>query len=166
LSEKNLKILSSDGKEVDPLSIDWNNIATNGFPYRIHQDPGPKNALGRVKFMFPNQYSVYIHDTPAPNMFAYTDRSFSSGCIRINKPLDLAAWLLKDNPVCTPEFLKNVIDLGKEKIIYIAKPIQVHILYLTAWSSDDGDVYFRKDVYDRDQSLLAALKQGPPGFYQ
>ncbi len=158
LTEKNLKILRIDGTEVDPSSIDWINIVATGFPYRIHQEPGPENALGRVKFMFPNQYSVYIHDTPNHKLFGRSDRSLSSGCIRVNDPLALAAWLMKDSPAWTPEQIKNVIDLGKERTVNLVKPIQVHIVYLTAWASNDGLVYFRKDIYDRDQPLLAALK--------
>ena len=158
LTEKNLKILRIDGTEVDPSSIDWINIVATGFPYRIHQEPGPENALGRVKFMFPNQYSVYIHDTPNHKLFGRSDRSLSSGCIRVNDPMALAAWLMKDSPAWTPEQIKNVIDLGKERTVNLVKPIQVHIVYLTAWASNDGLVYFRKDIYDRDQPLLAALK--------
>ena len=162
LAEKNLKILRNDGTEVDPSTIDWINIVTAGFPYRIHQEPGPGNALGRVKFMFPNKFSVYIHDTPNHNLFGRTDRSLSSGCIRVNNPLALAAWLMKDSPAWTPAQIKNVIDEGKERTVNLAKPIQVHIVYLTAWASDEGLAYFRKDIYNRDQPLMAALKQGPP----
>ena len=161
LAEKNLKILRIDGTEVDPLSIDWINILTTGFPYRVHQEPGPGNALGRVKFVFPNQYSVYIHDTPNRNLFGRTDRSLSSGCIRVNNPVALAAWLMKDNPAWTPAQIKNVIDQGKEQIVNLVSPIQVHIVYLTAWACDDGLVYFRKDIYSRDQKLMAALKKSP-----
>jgi len=166
LAEKNLKILRIDGTEVDPSTIDWINIVTAGFPYRIHQEPGPGNALGRVKFMFPNKFSVYIHDTPNHNLFGRTDRSLSSGCIRVNNPMALAAWLMKDSPAWTPAQIKIVIDEGKERTVNLVKPIQVHIVYLTAWASDDGLAYFRKDIYNRDQPLLAALKQGPPGLDQ
>jgi murein L,D-transpeptidase YcbB/YkuD len=166
LAEKNLKILRIDGTEVDPSSIDWLQMVTAGFPYRIYQEPGPDNALGRVKFMFPNQYSVYIHDTPDHNLFRRTDRSLSSGCIRVNNSLDLAAWLMKDSPAWTPAQIKNVIDQGKEQTVSLAKPIRVHIVYLTAWANDDGLVYFGKDIYELDQPLLAALRQGPPGTDQ
>jgi murein L,D-transpeptidase YcbB/YkuD len=166
LAEKNLKILRIDGTEVDPSTIDWINIVAAGFPYRIHQEPGPKNALGRVKFMFPNKFSVYIHDTPDHNLFGRTDRSLSSGCIRVNNPLALAAWLMKDSPAWTPAQIKNIIDEGKERTVNLVKPIQVHIVYLTAWASNDGLAYFRKDIYNRDQPLLAALKQGSPGLDQ
>ena len=166
LAEKNLKILRIDGTEVDPSSIDWISTVTAGFPYRIHQEPGPTNALGRVKFMFPNPYSVYIHDTPDHNLFGLIDRSFSSGCIRVNNPLDLAACIMKDSSAWTPAQIKDIIDQGKERTVHLVKPIPVHIVYLTAWASNDGLVYFRKDIYDRDQPLLAALKQGPPGIDQ
>ena len=159
LAKKDLKILRVDGTEVNPSTIDWSNMAITGFPHSIHQESGPGNALGRVKFMFPNQYSVYIHDTPDHNLFGRTDRSFSSGCIRVNNSLDLAAWLMKDNPTWSAAQIKNVVDQGKERTINLANPIQVHILYLTAWAGDDGLVYFRKDIYNRDQPLLAALKQ-------
>jgi murein L,D-transpeptidase YcbB/YkuD len=163
LAKKNLKILRIDGTEVDPLSIDWINIVATGFPYRVHQAPGPGNALGLVKFIFPNIYSVYIHDTPNRNLFGRTDRLFSSGCIRVNHPMDLVAWLMKDNPEWTPAQIKNVIDQGKEQIVNLDTPIQVHIVYLTAWAGDDGLVYFRRDIYDRDQPLLVALRKGPHG---
>ncbi|MDX9948734.1 MAG: L,D-transpeptidase family protein, partial [Bacteroidales bacterium] len=163
LAKKNLKILRIDGTEVDPFSIDWINIVATGFPYRVHQAPGPGNALGLVKFIFPNIYSVYIHDTPNRNLFGRTDRLFSSGCIRVNHPMDLVAWLMKDNPDWTPAQIKNVVDQGKEQIVNLVTPIQVHILYLTAWAGDDGLVYFRRDIYDRDQPLLVALRKGPHG---
>jgi L,D-transpeptidase YcbB len=163
LSERNLKILNSDGVEIDPSSIDWNSAAVNGFPYRIHQAPGKDNALGSVKFIFPNRYNVYIHDTPNRSLFGRTDRSLSSGCIRVNDPFELTAWLLKDNPYWTPRQIQHSLDQGKERAVVLPNPIQVHILYLTAWASDDGVVYFRKDIYQRDLQLLAALKQNPPG---
>lgn len=162
LSKKNLKVLNNDGAEIDPTLIDWVGISTTGFPYRIYQPPGPNNALGRIKFMFPNNYSVYIHDTPNLNLFERTDRSFSSGCIRVNNPLELAAWLMIDNPDWTPLHIKSVIEKGKLQVLNLPNPIQVHIVYLTSWASDDGVVYFRKDIYDRDHPLLTALKQGPP----
>lgn len=160
LAEKNLKIIRNDGTEVDPLSIDWTNVTTTDFPYRVYQEPGPGNALGRVKFIFPNQYSVYIHDTPNRNLFGRTDRSFSSGCIRVNNPMELVAWLLKDKPGWTPGQIKNIVDQGKEQVVYLETPMQVHILYLTAWAGDDGSVQFSKDIYNLDQPLMAALRQG------
>lgn len=162
LSERNLKILNRDGVEIDPASIDWNSVAADGFPYRINQAPGRDNALGSVKFIFPNKHNVYIHDTPNRSLFGRTDRSLSSGCIRVSNPFELTAWLLKDNPYWTPRQIQHSLDQGKERAVVLLNPIQVHILYLTAWASDDGVVYFRKDIYERDFPLLAALRQNPP----
>lgn len=161
LAEKRMKVLRADGSEVNPASVDWDKVTARNFPYRIRQDPGPDNALGRVKFMFPNQYMVYIHDTPSRNLFSQTDRSFSSGCIRINKPLEFAEYLLKDNPVWTPEQIKNIVDQGRERTVNLPNPVPVHLLYLTSWADNDGIVYFRKDIYNRDQPLKAALAQSP-----
>ncbi len=164
LAENNMSVLRGDGTEVDPVSIDWKSFsASSGFPYRIRQAPGRTNALGRVKFMFPNQYNVYIHDTPARNLFVHTDRSFSSGCIRIDRPLELAEYLLKDNPAWNSSRVKEVLEKGAELRVNIPDPIRVHILYLTAWAADDGTVYFRNDVYDRDRLLISSLRETPPG---
>jgi L,D-transpeptidase YcbB len=163
LKKKNMQVLQSNGTVVDPATIDWKRAATSGFPYMIRQDPGKDNALGAVKFMFPNQYSVYIHDTPTRNLFTHADRSFSSGCIRISKPLELAAFLLSDKPEWTMAQIQKIIDQGKEHTVRI-KPVPVHLLYLTTWAESDGTVHFRKDIYDRDQPLLNALKQAPPSY--
>jgi murein L,D-transpeptidase YcbB/YkuD len=162
LSKKKLKVYDADGAEIDPSTIDWSSFTTNNFPYKIHQNPGPENALGNIKFIFPNKYSVYIHDTPNRSLFKRTDRSFSSGCIRVDNPMKLAAWLMKDNLKWTPTLLNNAIEKGKTQTVKFKTPIPVHILYLTAWASNDGVVFFRKDVYNRDKILLAALKQLPP----
>ncbi len=166
LADRRMKILRRDGTEVNPASIDWHNVTLGNFPYRIRQEPGPDNALGKVKFMFPNQYNVYIHDTPGRNLFSHTDRTFSSGCIRINKPVEFAEYLLRDNPVWTPAQIKSQLDHGQTRTVNLSEPVPVHILYLTVWADDDGLVYFRKDVYDRDQGLLKALRQTPPGANQ
>jgi L,D-transpeptidase YcbB len=159
LTEKRMKVLTLDGNEVNPSSIDWKRAAQGSFPYIIRQDPGAENALGKVKFMFPNLHNVYIHDTPTRNLFSQTDRAFSSGCIRINKPVELAEILLKDNPRWTPEQIKEVLNQGKPRTVHLQRPLPVHLLYMTAWADSNGIVYFRKDVYDRDQPLLMALKE-------
>lgn len=166
LANKNMKVLKFDGTEVDPSSINWEEAGSKGLPYMIKQVPGAYNALGRVKFIFPNKYNVYIHDTPDHNLFKRTDRSFSSGCVRINKPLELMALLMKDNPAWTPLMIEKALDKGKTNTVRLSKPVRVHILYLTAWANDEGVVYFNKDVYNRDQTLLAALRQGPPKLIQ
>ncbi|HSJ66401.1 MAG TPA: L,D-transpeptidase family protein, partial [Anditalea sp.] len=156
------QLLRSNGSVVNPSTIDWKNVNRSNFPYTVRQVPGKDNALGDVKFMFPNQYHVYIHDTPTRNLFTQTDRSFSSGCIRISKPMELTEYLLSDKSEWTRDQIKRTIAQGKERTIFITNPIQVHLLYLTTWAEDDGTVHFRKDIYNRDQPLLAALNQAPP----
>ena len=162
LSQNNMRVLSRDGSVVNPSTIDWKNVTSSNFPYMIRQEPGRNNALGNVKFMFPNPYLVYIHDTPARSLFVHADRSFSSGCIRISKPMELAAYLLQDKPEWTPAQMNQVIAQRKERTVFLSNKIPVHILYMTVWAEEDGTVHFRRDIYDRDGPLLNALKQAPP----
>lgn len=159
LSEKRMKIINLEGIEVNPATIDWDKAIQSDFPYMIRQQPGTQNALGQIKFVFPNQYNIFIHDTPSRYLFTKTDRIFSSGCIRINKPLDLAQILLDGNPGWTREQINKVIKEGKQRSLHLAIPVPVHILYMTVRADDNGIAYFRKDIYNRDQSLLTALKQ-------
>jgi len=162
LSQKNMQLISRDGSMVNSANVDWKNVSRSNFPYMVRQAPGKDNALGAVKFMFPNQYSVYIHDTPTRNLFVHADRSFSSGCIRISKPLEFAHYLLSDQSSWTSEQINRTIAQGRERTIFLTTPIPVHLLYMTTWAEDDGTVHFRKDIYHRDQPLLSALKMGPP----
>jgi murein L,D-transpeptidase YcbB/YkuD len=154
-------------KEIEPAAakhpgyLARKNIeVVNGTEYR--QRPGPDNPLGRVKFMFPNQFDVYLHDTPADHLFAKSERDFSHGCIRLENPVDLADALLKDDPKWTPEAIQEAIDSGEQKTVSIPHPLPVHILYFTAWVDDDGTIEFRRDVYGHDAKLTAALDQEPP----
>jgi murein L,D-transpeptidase YcbB/YkuD len=123
----------------------------------VRQRPGPKNALGKIKFLFPNRFNVYLHDTPARSLFSRTVRSFSHGCMRIEKPLELAEYLLKDSPAWTPEKITETIDGGRETWINIPKPLPVHIVYWTAWVDDAGMLQLRDDLYGRDKPLLKIL---------
>jgi murein L,D-transpeptidase YcbB/YkuD len=148
--------------EIDPETINWSLMTPRNFSYKLVQEPGPTNALGRVKFMFPNKFSVYLHDTPARALFEQTKRSFSSGCIRIERPIELAEYLLKDDPEWTREKIIEAIDDRETQILRIPKPIDVHILYWTAWVDQDGTVHFRDDIYGRDKPLDEALAETPP----
>lgn len=160
LKEKKMKVITHTGNVVNSSSIDWQRAAQSGFPYMIRQDPGPDNALGRVKFMSPNHHNVYIHDTPSKNLFVHAERTFSSGCIRVNHPLELArVLLLSDDQVWTSDQINNVITGNQPKTVRFKEGIPVHLLYLTAWADDEGVVYFRRDIYNRDQPLLMVLKQ-------
>jgi len=151
----------NDARELEPASIDWSRINRSNFIYRLRQDPGPQNALGRIKFMFPNRFSVYLHDTPQKNLFEETVRTFSSGCIRIEKPLELAAYVLQGDDDWDQERIESALITNKSRTIILKNPIPVHLLYWTAWVEPDETLHFREDVYERDQLLDRALKEAP-----
>ncbi|MCW8937279.1 MAG: L,D-transpeptidase family protein [Flavobacteriales bacterium] len=159
LSQKNMKVLTRDGKEVDPSTVDWQKAASGSFPYMIRQSPGKDNALGKVKFMFPNQYNVYIHDTPSRELFSQTERIFSSGCIRINRPIEFAKILVEEHKSVNASDIDKMLQQTIPKTVRFENPIPVHLVYLTTWADDEGTVYFRRDIYDRDLALLTALKK-------
>ena len=144
---------------VDPRSVDWSSVSARNFPYQLRQDPGPRNALGRVKFMLPNPYHVYLHDTPARELFAKTERAFSSGCIRLESPMELAEYLLKDDPQWPRQKIVASSQRGTEQVIQLPTSIPVHLLYWSAWTNEHGVVHFRKDIYDRDKVLDKALME-------
>ncbi|MCC5936001.1 MAG: L,D-transpeptidase family protein [Lunatimonas sp.] len=159
LKSKNMRILTYSGQEVDPHSIDWSKITANNFPYMVRQDPGPSNSLGWVKFMFPNKHNVYIHDTPSRELFGRDDRALSSGCIRIEKPLELARLLLADQPLWSDDRIRSSMFGGKEQTVMLKRQIPVVILYLTFWTDSLGNPKIRHDLYDRDEALYRALNQ-------
>ena len=160
LASKNMRVLDASGNSVDPTTINWRKVNAGGkFPYRVRQDPGAQNALGRVKFMFPNKYSVYLHDTPSKELFARDERIFSSGCIRIEKPFELAQLLLADDSVrWNDNAIKEAMESGKETTVLLKNPVNVYIYYLTAWSNGK-EMSYRQDIYGRDKEILEALKE-------
>lgn len=153
----------TDAAEVDPASVDWSSVTPRNFGFRLRQDPGPQNFLGAVKFMFPNPWNVYLHDTPGREMFARTARSFSSGCVRLEKPRELALWLLRGQPEWTPDRVDRAMRAGREETARLSGPVPVHLLYWTAFADAEGAVQFRPDVYDRDAPVVRALERAPPG---
>ncbi|MDW3205650.1 MAG: L,D-transpeptidase family protein [Alphaproteobacteria bacterium] len=151
-------------REIDPAQIDWTTVEARGFPYQIQQRPGDDNALGRVKFMFPNTHNVYLHDSPAKELYARPERAFSSGCIRVSKPEALARALLRDQPDWTSERIADAMNRDKPVRVLLKETVPVHLTYLTAWVPPGADlsdplseVRFRPDVYDRDGILRTAL---------
>jgi murein L,D-transpeptidase YcbB/YkuD len=128
---------------------------------RIRQRPGADNPLGQIKFMFPNEHDVYLHDTPADHLFSRAERDFSHGCIRLERPVQLAEYLFKDDPKWNGPRIREAIVSGEQKTVKLPQPIPVHILYFTAWVEDDGTLQFRKDVYGHDAKLAAALAREP-----
>jgi L,D-transpeptidase YcbB len=157
LRRMKIRVLDGSGREVDPYAIDWNRYGPARLPpYQFRQDPGPDNALGLVKIMFPNPYLVYLHDSPAKSLYDLDQRTFSSGCIRVQKPLELAGLVL-DDPQWTPEAIQAIVDSKQTRTISLKKPVPVLILYWTAEPRADGQVVFRRDIYGRDAATLAAL---------
>jgi murein L,D-transpeptidase YcbB/YkuD len=159
LARKNIRVLDSNGRTVDPATVDWNKY-TRGLPYTLRQDPGPENALGTVKFIFPNKHFVFLHDTPSRELFDRPERAFSSGCIRVEDPLKLAELLLNDPQQYSRSRLESIIASRRTQRINLEPKIPVVIMYLTAGLDGDGGLMFLKDIYDRDRKVLDAL-DGP-----
>jgi murein L,D-transpeptidase YcbB/YkuD len=152
LATRNIDVIDDSGMVVDPTTIDWSGST---FPYRFVQRPGPNNALGRVKFMFPNEHFVYLHDTPSRDLFDRESRAFSSGCIRVEDPLELARLLLRRG--WDEDRINDVIAAGRTETISLDDPITVLLLYWTAEAGDAGRPIFYADVYARDAEVSAAL---------
>lgn len=142
------------GRAIDPSAVDFERYSGGSFPYVFRQRPGPTNALGRVKFMFPNEFAVYLHDTPARDLFSREERLFSHGCIRVADPLGLAAFLLPD---WSEDDLTRALDEGQTRTVQLDRPVPVLVLYWTAATDLHGEVHFYRDIYDRDPALLDAL---------
>ncbi len=164
LAKRDITVLDRDNDTVNPDSVSWASVDTSNFPYRFRQEAGPKNPLGTIKFMFPNEYSVYLHDTSEPHLFDRTKRDLSHGCVRIEKPLDFAAVLLKGQGEWTKEKVKRLIDAGKHRQLNLARPMPVYLLYWTAFVDIDGTVEFRKDLYGHDAKLDRLLRDYHPPF--
>lgn len=160
------QVLDAQGRAVDPDSIDWSNVPASPFPYRLRQAPGPLNALGRAKILFPNTHDVYLHDTAAPELFFEREREFSSGCVRTDDIGTLAAWLLEGTPGWNARRVHDVIRSGRTVGVALAEPVPVHLLYFTAEPDPgriDGSVRYLADIYERDIRLLRALELPRPG---
>ena len=158
LARKDMVLLDRDGKRVDISDLDMNAVSADNFPYTVRQEPGPKNALGRIKFMFPNKHYVYLHDTPSQSLFNRAERTTSSGCIRVKKPLSLAAELLHDQAGWSEPEIEAHIQQASNETVTLTDPIMVFLMYWTSVPGEDGDVKFFSDVYSRDQAVLDGLK--------
>jgi murein L,D-transpeptidase YcbB/YkuD len=156
LAAHNMAVVDGGGAEVDPASIDWHQ-ARRHFPYNLVQRPGDDNSLGRIKFLFPNEHAVYLHDTPNRLLFERADRAASSGCIRLENPMALADYLLADDPEWPKERVTEVLAAGKTQNIVLKHTMPVVIMYWTAQLDRDGTMRFFPDLYNRDPPLLRAL---------
>jgi murein L,D-transpeptidase YcbB/YkuD len=162
LVKRHVRLFSSwsgDAREIDSTTVDWHSVSRARMArYKLRQDPGPWNALGRIKFVFPNQYDVYLHDTPTQRLFARTQRDFSHGCIRVSDPLGLAAFVLTHGTsIWSREEVREIIEEGRRTIIRLPETVPVHITYQTSWVDKNGIIYFNNDVYGRDERLLKTL---------
>ena len=142
-----------DSPIVSLKGIDWRKYLQkeNKFPYRLMQAPGPKNALGKIKFKFPNNFSVYLHDTPSRHLFKKKKRAFSHGCIRLSQPFLLLESLAKYEPHITSTEVKNILDNKKKKEIDLTHDIPIHLVYLTVWVNANNELIFADDIYGYDQ---------------
>jgi murein L,D-transpeptidase YcbB/YkuD len=169
---KNRNYIASKGFEVTDQS---GNVVTSGpitdevlaqlrsGRLTVRQKPGPTNSLGLVKFIFPNEHNVYLHSTPAPQLFSQSRRDFSHGCIRVQKPAELAAYLLRNQPPWTPDKVQAAMQTGpNNQQVNLTTPVPVLILYVTAVVEEDGSVHFFNDIYGHDKSLEAVLAKGQP----
>jgi len=134
-----------------------------GLPV-IRQLPGGKNELGKIKFLFPNSFNIYFHDTPHKGLFSEDKRAFSHGCIRLAEPEKLAAYLLQPMPEWTTEKVDKAMSSGKEKLVNLPQPVTVLIGYYTAWANDAGTLEFRDDIYGHDGKLAAKLFSDAQNF--
>jgi murein L,D-transpeptidase YcbB/YkuD len=154
LAEKKIRMFGDwrdRSKEIDPGKVDWSRMKASNFRYKFRQDPGPLNPLGRIKFMFPNDCEIYLHDTPARHLFGRTRRDFSHGCIRIEKPIDLATYLLRNKEMWTGKKIMAEIRKEARQVVMLPDPIDVHIFYATAWVDQEGILQFRDDIYRIDE---------------
>jgi murein L,D-transpeptidase YcbB/YkuD len=168
LRRKGLQVVKGWGEDeapINPASLDASQLGRPGSHYRLRQPPGGDNPLGRIKFLFPNQFDVYLHDTPSGQLFARTERDFSHGCIRLEKPMELAEYLLRGDAKWDAQAFDEKLASGRTTTITVPRPILVHILYWTAWVDRDGTVQFRNDVYDLDAALAEALAREPPVWF-
>lgn len=160
LAKNHLRLYARHGggkREVDPAKVDWSKVTPGGFGFAVKQDPGPGNSIGHVKFMCPNQFAVYLHDTPAASLFTATQRDYSHGCVRVERPLELALYLLRGKAGWDSARIVAAFDTLKNKVVQLPEPVPVHILYWTTWVDDRGVAQFRRDVYAVDSLLSDAF---------
>jgi murein L,D-transpeptidase YcbB/YkuD len=164
LARNNIRVYEGterDAPEVDAASIRWSMLSPDDLPYTFREDPGPANPVGHIKFMCPNPFSVYLHDTPSGQYFRRIERAFSHGCVRVEKPLELAEYVLGGRPEWDRKGIAAAIDTSHNQAVTVPEPLPVHFFYFTAWVDEQGEVEFRRDIYGLDDLLDKALKGEP-----
>lgn len=158
LSRMKISVIDKKGLAVDPASVDWSQY-TKTVPYTLRQEPGPHNALGRIKFIFPNKHFIYLHDTPSRSLYGRRNRAFSSGCIRVENNIELAELLLNDPEKWNRERIREMIESNQTQRVNLPQPKPVMLLYVTIWLDEHDNFIFKKDVYDRDRQVLEGLNE-------
>ncbi len=158
LERQGYHLLGAKGRISDWSSVNWEGYTQETLPYDIRQPPGPSNALGRVKFLFPNKHAIYMHDTPARSLFKNKVRAYSHGCVRVASPVEFARVIL-GNEGWAPHEVEQAIESGQRQEVFLKQKVPVHLGYYTAWAKADGSVDFRNDIYGRDRVLDQAFEQ-------
>lgn len=159
LKKMKFEVIDRNGRIVDPSWVNWSATSDNNVPYTFRQAPGPHNALGRIKFILPNKHFIYLHDSPKRYFYALKNRAFSSGCIRVEKNMELAEILLNDPEKWNQQNIRNVIDTLETKKVNLPNPIPISLFYWTVSFDEKGNIIFKKDIYDRDGEVLNGLNQ-------
>ena len=154
-----LQVIDRRGRVVPRSQINFANYSAGNFPYNLRQPPGQSNALGRVKFMFPNPYAIYLHDTPEKHLFARETRAYSSGCVRLNDPFDFAYELLSRQEADPKVVFHRALDTGRQERIHLQDPVPIHLAYFTAFAGPKGKMQYRRDIYGRDAAIFDALRK-------
>ncbi|WP_406720769.1 L,D-transpeptidase family protein [Thioclava litoralis] len=152
-----IQVVDSRGQVIPRNAINFAQYTTKTFPFAMRQAPSRSNALGLVKFLFPNKYNIYLHDTPSKSLFSKEQRAFSHGCVRVGQPFELAYTLLAPQVTDPKSYFQRILDSGRETTVKITPPVPVHLVYFTAWPNAKGGIEYRKDVYGRDARIYAAL---------
>jgi murein L,D-transpeptidase YcbB/YkuD len=153
LAQKTIKVFkdwSDNAKEINPMLVNWSRVGANDLDYKFRQEPCPSNPLGRIKFIFPNECEIYLHDTSTRHLFGRARRDFSHGCIRVEKPVELATFLLRNKETWTRKKILAEIKKGKRQVVMLPDPVKVHIFYGTVWVDHEGALQFRNDIYHAD----------------
>jgi murein L,D-transpeptidase YcbB/YkuD len=157
IDARRLQLVGADQQLIDPLAVDWHSVEAANLPFFLRQPPGPANPLGRIKFMFPNPWNVYLHDTPERAAFTKDRRALSHGCVRVAEPLALAELVLADAPQWSRDALDEVLRSRASTRIVLEREIPVLFTYQTAFVDEEGKVNFREDIYRYDTALTLAV---------